>query len=76
MGKDCRYYPNETPKSVHLSVENVNEIDILENLDTLFNITIKWLLKGKKPIESKIFLVNFFFKFISEFHHLLKFKFQ
>lgn len=58
MGKDCRYYPNETPNSVGMSIENVNEIDILENSESTSNLTIKWQLKGKKPIEAKIFCVS------------------
>lgn len=60
MGKDRQYYFIDTPLSVGLEEENLNEIDVYKKSDANSNIiNIKWLLKEKKPIIFDVFEVNY-----------------
>lgn len=64
MGKDRRYYPNDTPFSVGLDEENLNEIEIFKKSDAKSQIiSLKWLLKEKKPIVFQVFEVKYIYFF-------------
>uniref|UniRef100_A0A915D1Z5 Ubiquitin-like domain-containing protein n=1 Tax=Ditylenchus dipsaci TaxID=166011 RepID=A0A915D1Z5_9BILA len=55
MGKNCRIYPEKTPRNIGLDTENLNEIEVFEDCDAANDmLAIKWLMKGRKPIVSKI----------------------
>lgn len=57
MGKDRRYYSDDTPLAAGLDEDNLNEIDVLEDLNAS-TISIRWLMKNKKPIMSVILIVS------------------
>lgn len=66
MGKDCRYYFGDTPLSAGLDEENLNEVEVFQNSDAKSSmISIKWLLKEKKPIIVDVFQVNIIFSFVN-----------
>lgn len=55
MGNDRRFYSDNTPLDVGLDEENINDVDVYQSC----TVTLKWQLKGQKPIVYSIFLVSF-----------------
>lgn len=52
---------DDTPRSAGLIQDEVNNVDFWEDSNSSGEvITIKWLFKGKKPIQANILLVRIF----------------